>query len=190
MKRILLGLLVAIVVFLGYAATRPDTFHVERSAAIAASPAAIYAHVVDFQRWPAWSPWEKLDPAMRREFGGSQGGLGATYAWEGNSKVGKGKMTLMDAEPPSKLAVRLDFVEPFASTATVTFALAPEGAGTRVTWTMDGDQNFFAKVMCIFMDMDKMVGGDFEKGLASLKQVSEAAAAAPAAAAGSPGTGT
>lgn len=173
MKRILLGLLVAIVLFLGYAATRPDTFHVERSASIAAPPAAIYPHLAGFRQWPAWSPWEKLDPAMRREFGGTEGAVGATYAWEGNSKVGKGRMTLMDAEPPSKLAIRLDFVEPFASTSTTTFTLAPEGDGTRVTWSMDGDQNFLAKVMCIFINMDKLVGGDFEKGLASLRQVSE-----------------
>ena len=174
MKRILLILLVAIVLFLGYAATRPDTFHVERSASIAAPPAAVYSHVVDFQQWAAWSPWEKLDPEMKREFGGPERAVGATYAWEGNSKVGQGKMTLTETEPHSKLAVRLEFLEPMASTSVATFALAPEGAGTRVTWSMDGDQNFLAKVMCIFMDMDKMVGGDFEKGLASLKQVSEA----------------
>jgi len=179
MKRILLVLAAAIVLFLGYAATRPDTFHVERSASIAAPPAAIYAHVVDFRRWQAWSPWEKLDPAMKRELGGPETGVGATYAWEGNSDVGKGKMTITAAEPPSKLAVRLEFLEPFASTSVATFALAPEGEGTRVTWSMDGDQNFLAKVMCIFMDMDKLIGGDFEKGLASLKQVSEAAPASP-----------
>lgn len=179
MKRILLVLAAAIVLFLGYAATRPDTFHVERSASIAAPAAAIYAHVVDFRRWQAWSPWEKLDPAMKRELGGPETGVGATYAWEGNSDVGKGKMTITAAEPPSKLAVRLEFLEPFASTSVATFALAPEGEGTRVTWSMDGDQNFLAKVMCIFMDMDKLIGGDFEKGLASLKQVSEAAPASP-----------
>ena len=179
MKRILLVLLVAIVLFLGYAATRPDTFHVERSVSIAAPAAAIYPHLVDFHRWEAWSPWEKLDPAMTREFGGTEGAVGATYAWAGNSKVGKGKMTLTEAAPASRLAIRLDFLEPFASTSVATFALSPEGAGTRVTWTMDGDQNFLAKVVCIFMDMDKMVGGDFEKGFASLKQVTEAAAPAP-----------
>lgn len=178
MKRILLVLAVAIVLFLGYAATRPDTFHVERSASIAAPPAAVYPHLVGFRQWPAWSPWEKLDPGMKREFGGPEGAVGATYAWEGNSDVGKGKMTLTDTEPPSNLKIRLDFVEPFASTSVTTFALAPEGEGTRVTWSMHGDQNFLAKVMCIFIDMDKMVGGDFEKGLASLKQVSEAGAAA------------
>lgn len=179
MKRILLVLLVAIVLFLGYAATRPDTFHVERSASIAAPAAAIYPHLVDFHRWEAWSPWEKLDPAMTREFGGAEGTVGATYAWAGNSKVGKGKMTLTEAEPASRLAIRLEFLEPFASTSVAAFALSPEGEGTRVTWTMDGDQSFLEKVICIFMDMDKLVGGDFEKGLASLKQVTEATAPAP-----------
>jgi hypothetical protein len=119
---------------------------------------------------------------MKREFGGTEGAVGSTYAWEGNSKVGKGKMTLTGAES-AKVAIRLEFLEPMASTSVATFALAPEGAGTRVTWSMDGDQNYVAKVMCIFMNMDKMVGGDFEKGLASLKQVSEAAALVPAAAA-------
>ena len=178
MKRILLALAAAIVLFLGYAATRPDTFHVERSASIAAPPAAIYAQIVSLPRWQAWSPWEKLDPAMKRQLGGSESGVGATYAWEGNSDVGKGKMTITEAEPPSKVALRLDFLEPFASTSVATFALSPEGEGTRVTWSMDGNQNFLAKVVCIFMDMDKLVGGDFEKGLASLAQVSEAAASA------------
>jgi len=178
MKRILLVLAAAIVLFLGYAATRPDTFHVERSASIAAPPAAVYPHLVDFHRWLAWSPWEKLDPAMKREFGGPEGAVGATYAWEGNSDVGKGKMTLTESEAPSRLAIRLEFLEPFASTSVARFALAPEGEGTRVTWSMDGDQNFLGKVMCIFIDMDKMVGGDFEKGLAGLKEVSEAGAAA------------
>ena len=181
MKRILLGLLAAIVLFLGYAATRPDTFHVERSASIAAPPAAGWPHRVDFHRWQAWSPGEKLDPAMKRELGGPEGAVGATYAWEGNSDVGAGKMTLTDAEPHSKVAIRLEFIKPFASTSVATFRLAPEGAGTRVTWSMDGDQNVLAKVRCIFLDMDKMVGGDFEKGLASLKQVSEAAAPEPPA---------
>jgi uncharacterized protein YndB with AHSA1/START domain len=176
MKRILLVLAAALVLFLGFAATRPDTFHVERSSSIAAPASAIYPHLVDFRQWAAWSPWEKLDPGMKRDFGGPEGGVGATYAWEGNSDVGKGKMTITQAEPPAKLAIRLEFLEPFASTSVATFALAPEGEGTRVTWSMDGDQNFIAKVICIFMDMDKMIGGDFEKGLASLRQVSEAAA--------------
>jgi hypothetical protein len=178
LKKILLVLLVVVVGFLAYVATRPDEFRVERSATIAAPASAVYPQIADFRAWEAWSPWEKLDPAMKREFGGAAGEPGSTYSWVGNSDVGSGKMTLVEAAPSSKVGIRLEFIEPFASTSTTTFALAPEGDGTRVTWTMDGRHNFVSKAMCVFMDMDKMVGGDFEKGLASLKSVGEAAAAA------------
>lgn len=181
MKRVLLFLLLAIVVFLGYAATRPPTFHVERSASIAAPPDTVYAHVVSFQGWHAWSPWEKLDPTMKLEAAGEDGSVGSSSSWSGNDKVGAGKMTLTGVEPPSRVSMRLDFLKPFESTSTATFTLAPDASGTHVTWAMDGPMNYMSKVMCIFVNMDKMVGGDFEKGLASLKQVSEAAAAAATA---------
>lgn len=178
LKKILLVLVVLIAGFLAYVATRPDEFRVERSTTVAAPASAIYPQIANFRAWEAWSPWEKLDPAMKREFGGADGEVGSTYSWSGNSDVGSGKMTLVEAVAPSKVGIRLEFVEPFASTSSAVFALAPEGDGTRVTWTMDGEHNFMSKAMCVFMDMDKMVGGDFEKGLASLKTVGEAAAAA------------
>lgn len=177
LKRILLALLVVIAAILLFAATRPDTFHVERSATIAAPAAAIYPHIVAFRRWEAWSPWEKLDPKMQKSFAGTDGAVGASYAWKGNSDVGEGRMTLAELEPDARVGIRLEFLAPFASVSRSTFTLRPEGGGTVVTWAMDGPMNYISKVMCLFISMDKMIGGDFEKGLASLRQVSEAAAA-------------
>ena len=182
MKKVLLFLLLAIALFLVYVATRPDTYHVERSTTIAAASEPVYEKVVHFRQWGGWSPWEKLDPAMKREFGGVDGEVGSTYSWVGNSDVGEGRMTLTDAKPASRVAVRLDFIKPFESTGTSIVTLSPEGAGTKVTWAMDGDHNFISKAMCVFMSMDKMVGGDLEKGLGSLKSAVESAPVAPAAA--------
>ena len=184
--RILVVLLLVVAGVLAFAATRPDTFHVERSAVIAAPPAAVYPHLADFRAWNEWSPWAKLDPAMTEEFGGTDATVGATYSWSGNSKVGQGKMTLTGLEPDTRVEIRLDFIEPFASTSDTTFTLVPEGDGTRVVWEMDGPMNYLSKVMCLFVSMDKMVGGDFEKGLAALDRVSRSTpATAPAAEAGS-----
>ena len=180
MKRVLMFLLVAMVLFLGYAATRPDTFHVERSITIAAPADAIYPKVAEFHQWPAWSPWEHLDPNMKTEFLGTDGAVGASYGWTGNDKVGQGRMTLTEIQPPQKVGIKLEFLKPYQATSAGTFAFTPEGAGTKVTWSMDGTNNYMAKVMCIFMNMDKTIGADFEKGLATLKSQSESAAAAPA----------
>jgi uncharacterized protein YndB with AHSA1/START domain len=175
LKKILLGLLVVVAAILLFATTRPDTFHVERSATIAAPPEAIFARVAKFAEWDAWSPWARLDPGMTQSFGGTDGTVGATYDWSGNSKVGKGRMTLAAIEPPSRVAIKLEFLEPFASTSDATFTFAPQGVGTRVTWAMDGPMNYLSKVICLFVSMDKMIGGDFEKGLGSLKTLSEGA---------------
>ena len=178
LKKILLGLLVVIAAILLFATTRPDTFHVERTATIAAPPAAVYARVAKFAEWDAWSPWAKLDPGMTRSFGGTDGEVGATYDWSGNSKVGKGRMTFTALEPTSRVVIDLEFLEPMASTSAATFTLAPQGEGTHVTWAMDGPMNYLSKVMCLFMSMDRMIGGDFEKGLASLETLAESAPAA------------
>ena len=176
MKRILLGLLAAIVLFLGYAATRPDTFHVERSASIAAPPAAVWPHLVDFHRWQAWSPWEKLDPDLKRTYSGSASGKGAVYAWEGNAKVGKGRMEITDPTTPSLITIKLDFLAPFEAHNIAEFSLEPEGDATKVTWTMTGPSPYFpAKIMQVFISMDSMVGKDFEKGLANLGTAAEEA---------------
>jgi hypothetical protein len=178
---VLAVLLVAVVVFV---ATRPAEFRVLRSRKLAASPDVVYAHVNDFHKWAAWSPWDKLDPAMTREISGAPSGPGATYHWLGNKKVGEGRMTVTDSQPPSSVTIRLEFISPWKATNTTRFELAPSGSGTNVTWTMSGRNNFVAKAVCIFMDMDKLVGSDFEKGLAGLDAAS--AATAHPSAAGTP----
>lgn len=180
MKRFLMFLLIVVLGFLLFVMTRPAAFRVERSASVTAPPAAVYAQIADFHNWPAWSPWEHLDPAMTRSLSGAASGTGAVYEWNGNGKVGQGRMTITDAQPDQKVAIKLEFLKPFQATNATTFELSPSGDGTKVTWAMEGRNNFVAKAMCIFMPMDKMVGGDFEKGLASLKQVAERAGTAPA----------
>ena len=173
--KILLGVALVIVVLVVVIATRPPTFHVERSVAVAAPPEAVFAPVNDFHSWPAWSPWEKLDPQMKKTFDGAPAGVGAGYSWIGNNKVGEGRMTIEKSEKPSLIAIKLEFLKPFASTNTVTFTFAPEGQGTRATWAMDGSNNFVGKAFGLFMSMDKMMGSDFDRGLAALKAVAESA---------------
>ena len=173
-RKILLVLLVLVVALVAFIATRPDTFHVERSAVIHAPTDVVYARLEDFHRWPDWSPWEKLDPAMQRTFSGSERGVGAVYGWKGNDKVGEGRMTILEAAAPSKVGVRLEFLKPFESASTTTFDLTPADGGTQVRWAMDGEHNFASKAMCLVMDMDKQVGGDFEKSLATLDSVAQA----------------
>ena len=179
-RKILLALLVLVAVLLVVIMTRPDTFHVERTAVVHAPADVVFARLEDFHKWPDWSPWEKLDPAMQRTFSGADKGVGAVYAWKGNDKVGEGRMTILEAAPSSKLGLRLEFLKPFQSTSRTTFDLAPGDGGTQVRWAMDGPQNFMSKAMCLVMDMDKQVGGDFEKGLAALDTVASADARAAA----------
>lgn len=180
-KKIGIGVAVVVVVFLLVVVTRPDTYHVERSKVISATPDAVYGHVADFQKWNAWSPWEKLDPNMKKTYGGTHNSVGATYTWVGNDKAGAGDMTIASLEPGKRVEIDLHFVKPFEDRSKTRFKFEPEGQGTKVTWAMDGNHNFISKAMCLFMDMDKMIGKDFENGLDSMKQVSEAAPA-PAAA--------
>lgn len=173
LKTIALVVVAAVVLLLGYAATRPDSFSVQRETVIAAPPARVFAQLDDFQRWRGWSPWEGLDPALRRSFSGPPAGPGAVYAWEGNKDVGKGRMEITDSQPPAKLTIRLDFIEPISAHNTAEFRLEPQGEGTRVTWVMFGPSPFLSKLMGVFFDMDKMIGKDFEAGLAKLKAVAE-----------------
>ncbi len=160
-------------VLIAYAATRPNTLHVERSANILAPPQKIFPLLNDFHRWGAWSPYEKLDPAMTRTYSGSDSGKGAVYQWKGNSKAGEGRMEITETSPPSRLTIQLDFLKPFEGHNVARFTLVPQGDATRVTWSMDGPTAFPAKVMGIFINMDKMLGKDFEAGLANLKSIVE-----------------
>jgi len=163
----------AIVALLGYAATRPDHFRIARSTLIKAPPEKIYALIEDFQKWPLWSPYEKLDPGMTRTYGGPARGLGATYAWTGNGKAGAGSMEIVEAAAPSRLVARLDFTKPMEAHNTAIFTLTPEGDATRVTWAMEGPSPYLFKVMHLLFNVDKMAGRDFETGLAALKAEAE-----------------
>ena len=156
-----------------YAATLPDTFRLERSIVINAPPENVFAIVQDFRRSPEWSPWEKLDPDLKRELSGAESGIGAIYAWEGNKDVGAGRQEIIEATPPSLVRVKLDFFRPFEANNTVDYSLAPEGDGTKITWAMYGPNPLIARVMQIFFDFDATVGKDFETGLASLKALAE-----------------
>jgi hypothetical protein len=184
-KRIALALVVLVAILVVVVATRPSTYRVERSARAAAPADAVYAQVADFHRWAAWSPWEKLDPGMKRTFEGPALGEGARYSWSGNDKVGEGRMTITSARPGEEVGIRLEFLKPWASTNATTFRLAPDGGGTKVTWSMEGHNDFLGKAATLFMGMDKMIGADFERGLAQLAAAAEAAKdpAAPAASA-------
>jgi hypothetical protein len=180
MKRFLMFLVLVVVAFVLFVATRPAAFRVERSAVVAAPASAVFAQLDDFHNWPAWSPWEHLDPAMTKSMSGAASGTGAVYEWNGNDKVGQGRMIITDTKPDQEVAIRLEFMKPFRATNVTTFALTPVSAGTQVTWSMEGRNNFVGKAMCLFMPMDKMVGGDFERGLSTLKEVAERGAIAPA----------
>jgi Polyketide cyclase / dehydrase and lipid transport len=181
-KKIAIGVAALIVVLLLVIATRPDTYHVERTKTIAASPEVIYGHVADFHKWKGWSPWDKVDPNMKRTFVGTDGAVGASYAWVGNDDVGEGKMTLTAVEPAKRVEIKLEFIKPFESVASNGFKFEAAGKDTKVTWYMDGNNNFLGKAMCMFMNMDQMIGKDFEKGLDAMKQIAESTPA-PAAAA-------
>lgn len=171
-----LGILVA--GFVGYAATKPDSFRVERTAAISAPPAQIASYITDFRKWKAWSPWEKLDPAMKTVYSGAETGKGAIYEWSGNDQVGKGRMEILETGD-TRIVIKLDFLVPFEANNVITFNLAPRVGSTDVAWVMEGPQPFMAKVMSVFMNMDAMIGKDFEAGLASLKAEAEKTAAKP-----------
>jgi len=159
---------------LGVAARRPDTMRIVRSATIDAPPERIYPLLEDFRGWEAWSPFEKLDPAMRRTYSGAPSGKGAAYAWEGGGKAGAGTMEIVEAAAPSRVAIDLRFTRPFKARNTTELTLEPRGGSTLVTWAMEGPTPFMTKVMCVFVDMDRMIGRDFETGLASLKAIAEA----------------
>lgn len=173
LKYILLIVALALVAVLIAAAFRPDTFRVERAIQINAPADRIYPLIDDFHRWTAWSPWEKRDPALKRDYSGAASGKGAVYAWEGNKDVGQGRMEILEAVPPSRIVIKLDFLKPFEAHNTAEFTLQPVAGGTELRWAMQGPQPYLFKLMNMLFNMDKMVGKDFEAGLASIKAIAE-----------------
>jgi uncharacterized protein YndB with AHSA1/START domain len=164
-------IVIALVAILVIASTKPDTFRVERSAVIKAPPENIFALINDFQQWRSWSPWEARDPALKRTYSGAARGKGAIYAWEGNRNVGSGRMEIMESAAPSKIVIKLDFIKPFEGHNTAEFTLTPGANSTVVNWVMVGPSIFFSKVMQVFMSFDRMIGKDFETGLANLNKL-------------------
>jgi len=175
LKKILSGLAVIVLVFVVIVALQPAGYRVVRSASVSAAPAVVFMQVNDLHNWEAWSPWAKLDPGMKQNYEGGPAGAGASYTWAGNKKVGEGRMTITESRPDDLIRIKLEFLKPFASTCATEFTFKPEGNQTVVTWSMAGENNFMAKAFCLFMNMDKTVGGDFEKGLAQMKSLVETA---------------
>lgn len=172
LKIIVIVVIVLVAAVLAIAMTKPDSFRVERKIGIKSSPSKVFPLIDDFHNWSSWSPWERMDPAMRRTYSGAASGKGAVYEWEGNSKVGKGRMEITEASP-SKVTIKLDFLKPFEGHNVAEFILEPQSDSTSVTWAMYGPAPFFSKVMQVFMSMDKMIGKDFDSGLANLKAIAE-----------------
>jgi hypothetical protein len=172
---ILIILAVIVVIFFVVVALQSEDFKISRSATVAATPAEVFPQVNDFHCWDNWSPWAKIDPAMKVTYGGPASGEGSTYSWSGNNKAGEGKMTNLKSQPSNLIRIQLDFLKPWKATNNVEFSFNPDSQGTLVTWTMTGKKNFFMKGFHLIMNMDKMLGPDFEKGLAQLKGVVETA---------------
>ncbi len=173
LKKILLGLAAVIVIFCIVAATRPNEFRVRRTATIAAPAPAVFEQINNLHNWNAWSPWAKLDPNAKNTFEGPPAGVGASFAWAGNSEVGEGKMTITESKPNELVQMHLEFIKPFAATNTTEFTFKPEGNQTTVSWNMVGKANFMTKCMSLLMNCDKMVGGQFEQGFSNLKSIVE-----------------
>lgn len=171
----IIGIVIAVLIVAAvlYAITRPDTFHVQRTARIKAASDKIFSHINDLHAWEAWSPYAKLDPAMKTRYSGAASGAGAVYEWEGNAQVGAGRVTISESTPSNRVAIKLEMFKPFAANNDVTFTLQPKGDATDVTWAMDGRNTFMSKLMSLFFSMDKMVGGQFEEGLGNLKTLAE-----------------
>ena len=171
--KILIALAVIIAGFVAVVAMRPSQFRVTRTATITAPASVVFAQVNDYRNWTAWSPYEKLDPAMKKTYEGAPAGTGAIYAWSGNEQVGAGRATITESRPSDLIRIKLDFLRPFTVTNTAEFTFEPEGDRTVVTWSLVGRNNFIAKAIGLFVDVDKMIGGQFEEGLAQLRSVVE-----------------
>lgn len=173
LKKILVALLVVIAVICIAASTRPDTFHVSRSATMSASPAAIYGNINNLKKWDAWSPWAKLDPNAKVAFAGNDSGVGSSMHWAGNMEVGEGTLIITETVPNKSVKYKLEFLKPLKGDAYSAFTLEPNGSDTNVTWSMEGKSSFMAKIMSLFVNCEKMMNEQFDKGLANLKQVVE-----------------
>jgi polyketide cyclase/dehydrase/lipid transport protein len=174
LKKILIGLAALVVILLVVVALQPDNYRVSRTAEIAAPPPAVFAQVNDFEKWDAWSPWAKLDPNAKIAFEGPKAGKGAVFKWSGNDKIGEGSMTLTESRPAELVRIKVDFVKPFEGSSNTEFTLKPQGNRTAVTWTMFGEHNFIGKAMCLFMNGEKMMSTEIDKGLSQMKSVVEA----------------
>jgi len=170
----LIALAILIGIFVAVVAMQPSAFRIERSATMSAPTEAVFAQVNDFHNWDGWSPWAHLDPTMKQTYEGSPSGSGAKYAWVGNKDVGEGRMTIMENRTNEFIRINLEFIRPFRATNTSEFTFKSDGQKTAVTWSMSGTKKFMFKAMGLFMSMDKMVGKDFEKGLATMKELVEA----------------
>ena len=176
MTKILAVLAVIVIAFVAIIATRPSEYRVARTATIAAPAPVVFAQVNDFHKWEAWNPWAKLDPAMKQAYAGTPAGAGAIYTWAGNREVGEGRMTMAESRPNEVIRITLEFLKPFAATSTAEFTFKPQGEQTVVTWSMTGENNFIAKAVHLFMNMDTMIGGKFDEGLAQMKAIAEGTA--------------
>jgi hypothetical protein len=174
-KKLLIAIVVLVAGFAGYVAMQPPEGRVARSVTIAAPPAAIFPHVNELKAWDAWSPWAKLDPNAKTTLAGPPSGNGAVFGWSGNDDIGEGKMTIVESRPTELIKIRTDFTKPFTGTSNTDFTFKPEGDKTLVTWEMRSQQSFLIRAMCIIFNGDKIIGDQFEKGLANLKAVAEKA---------------
>jgi len=166
-------LAIAIAAILVIAATKPGTLRVQRAIRIKAPPDVIFPLISDFHQWLKWSPYENKDPAMKRNYDGAERGKGAVYAWDGDKNVGSGRMEILESTAPSKIVIKLDFFTPFEGHNTAEFTMLPQGDATHVTWLMYGPANFMSRLIQVFMNLDRMIGRDFEAGLANLKMLTE-----------------
>jgi Polyketide cyclase / dehydrase and lipid transport len=173
LKTVALAVGAAFLAVLAFAATRPNTFRVERSIRIHANPATLYPLISDFHNWAVWSPYEKLDPAMKKTYSGAASDKGAVYAWDGNRKSGAGRMEITDTAVPTKITIKLDFSRPFEGHNQSSFSLDRNGEDTKVTWAMEGPSSYMSKLVGIFVNMDKLIGSDFEVGLKNIKATAE-----------------
>lgn len=178
LPQILIVIGAVVVLLIVFVATRPADFRIVRSATMSAPAEKVFDQVNDFHNWRAWSPWEKLDPELKRTYEGATAGTGASYHWLGNKQVGEGRMTITESHPNDLILIKLEFLKPFVATNTAEFSFQPQGNQTTLTWSMIGCRNFMMKAFGLFMNMDKMIGGQFEEGLANMRSVVESAPAA------------